>query len=157
LSHPFRAFADFRLFALPSELFRVAAVRSEGCRARENECNDTMNMQPITLPGRLVHLEPLSLAHVPDLTIASQDEAIWRLMPFGLVRTEEQMEAFVQDALALQARGSDLPFAVVHRETGRAIDCTRYLDIRRAHRGLEIGGTWYGVEYQRTGVNTECK
>jgi RimJ/RimL family protein N-acetyltransferase len=24
-------------------------------------------------------------------------------------------------------------------------------------RGLEIGGTWYGVDFQRTAVNTECK
>jgi N-acetyltransferase len=116
-----------------------------------------MKVQPITLAGRLVHLEPLSLAHVPDLTLAGQDEAIWRLMPFGLVSTQEQMAVFVEAALALQAQGTDLPFAVVHPETGRAIGCTRYLDIRAAHRGLEIGGTWYGVDYQRTGVNTECK
>jgi RimJ/RimL family protein N-acetyltransferase len=116
-----------------------------------------MNVQPITLTGRLVRLEPLSLTHVPDLTVAGQDESIWRLMPFGLIRTEEQMAGFVQDALTLQAQGTDLPFAVIHREAGRAIGCTRYLDIRRQHRGLEIGGTWYGREYQRTGVNTECK
>ena len=25
------------------------------------------------------------------------------------------------------------------------------------NRCVEIGGTWYGAEYQRTGVNTECK
>jgi RimJ/RimL family protein N-acetyltransferase len=37
------------------------------------------------------------------------------------------------------------------------IGATRYLDIRSEHRGLEIGGTWYAVEHQRTGVNTECK
>jgi N-acetyltransferase len=24
-------------------------------------------------------------------------------------------------------------------------------------RGLEIGGTWYGLDFQRTAVNTECK
>ena len=101
-----------------------------------------MNIQPITLTGRFVRLEPLSQSHVPDLTVAGQDESIWRLMPFGLVQTEERMAAFVQDALNLQAQGTDLPFAVVHRETGRAIGCTRYLDIRRQHRGLEIGGTW---------------
>ncbi|MFM8320705.1 MAG: GNAT family N-acetyltransferase, partial [Chloroflexota bacterium] len=41
--------------------------------------------------------------------------------------------------------------------TGLALGCTRYLDIRPAHRGVEIGGTWYGAAYQRTGVNTEAK
>jgi RimJ/RimL family protein N-acetyltransferase len=53
--------------------------------------------------------------------------------------------------------GSDLPFAVIHLAQGKAIGATRYLEIRPQHRGLEIGGTWYGLAYQRTGVNTECK
>jgi RimJ/RimL family protein N-acetyltransferase len=59
--------------------------------------------------------------------------------------------------LAQQALGTDLPFTVFHQESGRIAGGTRYLDIQRRNRGLEIGGTWYGVEYQRTGVNTECK
>jgi RimJ/RimL family protein N-acetyltransferase len=116
-----------------------------------------MNVEPVTLNGRLVRLEPLGEAHVPDLVEAGQDDEIWRLMPFGLVRTPEQMTAFVREALARQARGDDLPFAVIDRGTGRAIGSTRYLEIRRPHRGLEIGGTWYAVHHQRTGVNTECK
>jgi RimJ/RimL family protein N-acetyltransferase len=116
-----------------------------------------MNARPITLTGRLVRLEPLSEHHVADLTKAAQDEAIWRYMPFGFIRTEEQMTSFVRDALARQARGSDVPFAVIFLGTGRAIGCTRYMAIEPNHRGLEIGGTWYAQEFQRTGVNTECK
>jgi RimJ/RimL family protein N-acetyltransferase len=116
-----------------------------------------LDVQPVTLTGRLVRLEPLAAAHVPDLTQAGQDDGIWRLMPYGLVRTEEKMEAWVQDALERQAQGTDLPFAVVLQETGRAVGSSRYLEIRPPHRGLEIGGTWYGTAYQRTGVNTECK
>ena len=50
-----------------------------------------------------------------------------------------------------------MPFAVIHRITGRAIGATRYMEIRPLDRGLEIGGTWYAVAYQRTAVNTECK
>ena len=34
---------------------------------------------------------------------------------------------------------------------------TRYLNIMPKDRGLEIGGTWYGTEFQRTPMNTECK
>jgi RimJ/RimL family protein N-acetyltransferase len=116
-----------------------------------------MNVEPATLNGRLVRLEPLAETHVPDLVVAAQDDEIWRLMPFGLVRTTEQMTAFVRDVLARQSRGEDLPFAVIDRATDRAIGSTRYLEIRRPHRGLEIGGTWYAVAHQRTGVNTECK
>jgi RimJ/RimL family protein N-acetyltransferase len=116
-----------------------------------------VDTHPVTLTGRVVRLEPLSEAHVPDLTIAGQDESIWRYMLYGIVRTEAQMREWVREILSRQAHGTDLPFAVIHLEAGRAIGSTRYLDIRHDDRGLEVGGTWYGVAYQRTAVNTECK
>lgn len=116
-----------------------------------------MNIQPITLAGRVVRLEPLSEAHVPDLAIAGRDENIWRYMLYGNIQTEAQMRAWVQDILGRQARSTDLPFAVIHLGSGQAIGATRYLDIRRPDRGLEIGGTWYAPTYQHTAVNTECK
>src|SRR5262245_33032357 len=116
-----------------------------------------INPQPVTLTGRTVRLEPLSLAHVPDLTVAGQDEAIWRYMPYDTLRTQAQMHAWVADLLHRQTLGGDLPFAVIHLADQRAVGATRYMDIQAAHRGLEIGGTWYGKDYQRTAVNTESK
>lgn len=116
-----------------------------------------LDIHPLTLTGRVVRLEPLSLAHAPDLLLAAQDENIWRYMLYGPVTTEAAMRAYVQDLLDRQAQGRDLPFAVIYQESGRAIGSTRFMDIRPPHRGLEIGGTWYGVAYQRTAVNTECK
>jgi len=116
-----------------------------------------MDVRPVTLLGRFVRLEPLAEAHVPDLARVAGDESIWRYMLYGTVQSEEQMLAWVRDLLGRQARGTDLPFAVIHCPSGKAIGATRYLDIRPADRGLEIGGTWYGVDYQRTAVNTECK
>jgi len=116
-----------------------------------------MRVAPVTLEGRMVRLEPLAERHVADLSQAGADDSIWEFMPYGRVTTTDRMLAFVRDTLARQARGTDLPFAVVDQTTGRAIGGTKYLDIQPAHRGLEIGGTWYGLAYQRTGVNTECK
>jgi RimJ/RimL family protein N-acetyltransferase len=116
-----------------------------------------MNIQPITLTGRVVRLEPLSEAHIPDLTIAAQDENIWRFMLYGNIQTQAQMRAWVQDILGRQARGTDLPFAVIYLESDQAIGATRYLDIRLSDRGLEVGGTWYAPAFQHTSVNTECK
>lgn len=114
-------------------------------------------LQPVTLTGRVVRLEPLSLGHVPDLVVAGQGESIWRYMLYGDIQTEVQMRAWVEDMLARQARSADLPFAAVHLETGRAIGATRFMDYRPADRGIEVGGTWYATAYQRTAVNTECK
>jgi N-acetyltransferase len=116
-----------------------------------------MDVRPVTIFGRFVRLEPLAEAHVPDLTLVAGDESIWRYMLYGTIRSEAQMLAWVRDLLGRQARGKDLPFAVIHCQSGKAIGATRYLDIRLADRGLEIGGTWYGVAYQRTSANTECK
>ncbi len=116
-----------------------------------------MNFHPITLVGRAARLEPLSEAHVPDLTVAGQDQSIWRFMPYGPIDSEERMRWLVRELLSRQARGTDLPFAVIHVESGQAVGMTRYMDIQPAHRGLEIGGTWYSPAHQRTAVNTECK
>ncbi len=115
------------------------------------------DVRPLTLTGHVIRLEPLAEAHVPDLTVAGRDESIWRFMRYGLIQTEAQMTDLVRHLLAAQAAGTDLPFAVVHLATGRAIGMTRYLNIEPANRSLEIGGTWYAVAYQRTAVNTECK
>lgn len=116
-----------------------------------------MNIQPITLEGNVVRLEPLSLAHVAALARHADDESIWRYMRYGVIRTEDQMRRWVEERLQEQAAGSDLPFAVIYMATGEAVGCTRYMEMRRQDRGLEIGGTWYGLAYQRTAVNTECK
>ena len=119
--------------------------------------SQSLIIQPVTLTGRYVRLEPLSESHVPDLAVAGNDEGIWRYMLYGTIRTEADMRGWVEDILNRQRGGTDLPFAVIHLESGKAIGATRYLDIRPEHRGLEIGGTWYAVVHQRTAVNTECK
>lgn len=116
-----------------------------------------MEIHPITLNGHLVRLEPLSFSHVLDLSVAGADQSIWRFMLYGNVQDETAMHAWVADLLNRQAKGADLPFAVILLDAGKAIGATRYLNIDVANRSLEIGGTWYGVSYQRTGVNTECK
>ena len=116
-----------------------------------------MNIVPITLTGRHVRLEPLSEAHVPDLCLVGLEPSIWRNMLYGDIDSAAKMLGFVQDLLGRQAAGTDLPFAVIDRASGRAIGCTRFMDIQAWNRGVEIGGTWYGPTYQRTAVNTECK
>ena len=116
-----------------------------------------MNIVPIILTGRHVRLEPLSEAHVPDLCRVGLEPSIWRNMVYGDIDSQAKMLGFVQDLLRRQAAGTDLPFAVIHLAVDRAIGCTRFMDIQRSNRGVEIGGTWYGLAYQHTVVNTECK
>jgi len=116
-----------------------------------------MNIQPITLSGESVRLEPLSEIYVSDLTQIGRDKSIWRYMLYGDIADETAMRGFVQDLLKRAEQGTDLPFVVIHQESNRPVGCTRYLNISRTNKSLEIGGTWYGLEFQRTKVNTECK
>jgi len=112
---------------------------------------------PVTLTGKVVRLEPLSEAHIPALALAGREESIWKYMLYADLTSEESMTAWVRDMLRRQQTGTDLPFAVIHLASGRAAGATRYLEMRPPHRSLEIGGTWYAPEFQRTAVNTECK
>jgi RimJ/RimL family protein N-acetyltransferase len=116
-----------------------------------------MNIEPVTLTGKLVKLEPLSITHAADLARLGLDEKIWHFMRYGKIETQEQMQSWIDDLLLLQAAGTDLPFAVVYQQGEYAVGSTRYLNIDHENRSLEIGGTWYGLEYQGTLVNTECK
>ncbi len=116
-----------------------------------------MATSPLVLTGMAVRLEPLSEAHLPDLAAVGLDDALWQYMLYGEMRTEAQLRAWVREMLRRQAVGADLPFAVIWLATGRAIGCTRYLEMRPEHRSLEIGGTWYGAAYQGTAANPESK
>ncbi len=118
---------------------------------------NSMKVEPLTLTGRVVRLEPLSEEHVPGLALAGRDPLIWTFMRYGMVDTEEKMRDLVHYLLRQQARGTDLPFTVFHIADGCAVGMTRYMDIHPDDRAVEIGGTWYAPAYQRTAVNTECK
>src|SRR5215210_3836796 len=117
-----------------------------------------MDPQPITLTGRHVRLEPLTLAHAPDLLAAVlPDVEIWQWLPVEPPTSLAAMEAYIQAALDAQRDGSTLAFTQISRASGRAVGNTRYLNISRRDRGLEIGWTWLGKPWQRTGINTEAK
>lgn len=108
---------------------------------------------PVTLTGRHVRLEPMTEEHVPGLAEIGVGQDFWDFMLYGNMNTEADMAKWVKDILSRP----DLPFVAVHLKSGRIAGATRYLNMAPEHRGLEVGGTWYGLEFQRTVVNTECK
>jgi RimJ/RimL family protein N-acetyltransferase len=114
-------------------------------------------LEPLILEGRLIRLLPMTAEHAPALFDIGQDEEIWRFMPYGRMDTPANMEAWVAHLLELQARGTDLPFVVHHRERARLVGATRYMNAEPVHRAIEIGGTWYAAGYRGTAVNPESK
>ena len=116
-----------------------------------------MIISPVTLTGQFVQLVPLELAHVQELARIGSAPEIWKYMRYGLIESESQMSAWVNELLKLQEAGTDLPFTVFHLPSHRIVGATRYLNISQANQTVEVGGTWYGLEFQRTVVNTETK
>ena len=115
-----------------------------------------MTVQPTTLVGRHVRLEPLTLEHVDGLARVGLDPDLWRLNPTAVTNADD-MRDYVAAALDEQRRGIALPFAVVDQASDQVIGSTRYGNIVLEHHRLEIGWTWYAVRYQRTAANTEAK
>jgi len=115
-----------------------------------------MKLDPVTLVGKEIELQPLSLAHARDLCEAVAIDDLWKLT-ITTISAPSEMEKYIETTLRAWADGQVLPFAIYHRGFGRAVGSTRYLNLRLKDRGLEIGGTWLGKPWQRTAVNTEAK
>jgi RimJ/RimL family protein N-acetyltransferase len=115
-----------------------------------------MPTHPLTLCGAGVELRPLSLELVPALAEAALPGSVTRWFPQPL-RTLEEVRAFVALALAEQAAGRMLPFVTIDRASGRVAGSTRFAAIDRVHRHVEIGWTFLGQAWQRSGLNTEAK
>jgi N-acetyltransferase len=116
----------------------------------------SLPLEPVTLEGRIVRLEPLSRDHLDGLAEVAFDPALWRWTLAGAV-DRERLEAWLQAALANRDAGTELPFATIDRASGRPIGSSRYLSIVPEHRRLEIGWTWVARDSQRSGANREAK
>jgi len=131
-------------------------------------------LEPFTLEGTDVRLEPLSEAHVAPLVEAAAEDRSsyeWTYTPDG----PEQMTAYVRDALDKVASGAHVAFATVRKGAGaggrdRVVGATRFCEIAfwqwppgATHQRhgppdvVDIGFTWLAGSAQRSPVNTEAK
>jgi RimJ/RimL family protein N-acetyltransferase len=113
-------------------------------------------LEPVTLAGKLVRLEPLSIDHVAGLAEVALDPAIWT-WTIARPTTVADLRSWAATALAGRDAGTELPFATIDQATGRPIGSSRFMNIVLEHRRVEIGWTWVAPAWQRTGANREAK
>jgi RimJ/RimL family protein N-acetyltransferase len=113
-------------------------------------------LEPVTLVGEVVTLEPLRREHASALATAASDGRLWELWYTG-VPTREGMAADVESRLGQQEAGSMLPFVVRRNDTGAVVGATSFCNVDLGAPRLEIGYTWTAASAQRSGVNTESK
>lgn len=114
-----------------------------------------MDVKPVVLEGAEVRMEPLSLEHEAGLA-QCLDPTLTQWFPKPMV-SQADAHDFIVEALAAQKSGSALPFATVAQATGQVIGTTRFGNIDRANKHVEIGWTMVARAYQRSAVNTEAK
>ncbi len=131
----------------------------------------------ISLVGRTVRLDPLTIGDVGDLVLAAtEDRATYAFT--SVPGDRASMATYVESVLADEDAGLALPFVQRRVDTGAVVGSTRFLDLvywttpptlssspyvrpetvdRTVPSTVEIGATWLAASAQRTGVNTEAK
>src|SRR5690606_11182457 len=121
--------------------------------SRASNMTSLAPLEPVTLTGKYVELQPLSRAHEEGLIAAVKDGELWNLWYTSIPRPEG-MTAEIERRLGLQAAGSMLPFTVIDPASGRIVGMTTYMNIDLAGPRVEIGSTWYARSVQRSPLNT---
>lgn len=111
-----------------------------------------MDVKPVTLEGRVVRVEPLALHHAEDLAEIVHED-IFRCYTYIPEFSVDGLRKLIEFHL----NSDRVAFAMIDKESGKAVGVTTYLEIIPAFRGLEIGHTWIGKHFQGTKVNPECK
>jgi RimJ/RimL family protein N-acetyltransferase len=117
--------------------------------------DDKLFIEPPTLENERIKLIPMEIEHSNSLFNISYPE-IWAFL-LSEIKTKQEMEQWVTKAIQLREKKIALPFVVILKETNQVIGTTRLYEINLDQRSCELGYTWYGINYQRSFVNSDCK
>ncbi len=118
--------------------------------------NETWVKHPVVLKGQLVELHPLEKAHLAELLPLTADKRLWEFYPADY-SDEQKFTTSYNTSLADRDKGTNYPFVILHKKSGKLIGSTRYLNMVPDYKQLEIGFTWITQPYWGTAINFECK
>ena len=104
-----------------------------------------------------VLLRPLKLEDYENLLpLALNEPELWK---YSLITAAggEGLANYMEIALEARTTGKEYPFIVFDKQTNEYTGSTRFYDINPAFKSLQLGYTWYGKKFQRTGLNRHCK
>jgi len=109
------------------------------------------------LENNRVQLKPLQSTDIDFLLPFSiQEPDLWT---YSLVSAagKNNLQSYIEAAIQARAAQREYPFIVFDKQTNTYAGATRFYDIQLFHQTLQLGYTWYGKEYQGTGLNRNCK
>lgn len=110
----------------------------------------------IILENNRVKLVPLENSRNTELTSIIFDDDIWKYMGM-YVQNEADFKSYLATTFAQKEAGVCYPFLIIDKQTNKVAGSTRYGYLNPASAKCEIGWTWYGKEFQGTGLNKACK
>lgn len=117
---------------------------------------DIFQQQPV-LENERVLLRPLQENDFDNLLLFSLNEPdIWK---FGLVTAagEANLRNYINTAVKNLHDKKEYPFIVFDKIANRYAGSTRFYDIQQPWLTTQLGYTWYGKDFQQTGLNRHCK
>lgn len=114
-------------------------------------------LKEVILQDDAVLLRPLQQSDLENLLPFSLNEPeIWTFSSVPAAG-RENLENYIALALKARENKTEFPFIVYDKRTGTYAGSTRFYDINFLFKTLQLGYTWYGKEYQGTGLNKHCK
>ncbi len=110
-----------------------------------------------TLENDRVLLRPLKSEDIGSLMAFSMNEPdLWK---YSLIPANglENLQNYLNIALKGREAGTVYPFIVYDKLTNKYAGSTRFYDIQENHSSMQLGFTWYGKQFQGTGLNKNCK
>ena len=90
------------------------------------------------------------------LRFSTEQPELWR---FSLITAGGRDN--LRNYLAIAQRGrieqKEYPFIVYDKSSNQYAGSSRFYDIQREFKTLQLGYTWYGKEFHGTGLNKNCK
>jgi len=118
--------------------------------------NSKLLQSNIILENEKVLLIPFENERNTELKEIIFDDEIWKYMGM-YVRNDEDFDNYIQNTLTQKANGICYPFLIIDKATNQVAGSTRYGYLNHTSQKCEIGWTWYGKDFQGTGLNKACK
>jgi len=111
----------------------------------------------ITLENSSALLRPLQFSDIKNLLkIATEDEQLLQYSPLPIF-SEKLLTEYVEKSIKERENKTRYSFTIFDKRKNSYAGSTSFMNISNVDSRIEIGSTWIGKEFQRTGLNRSCK
>lgn len=109
------------------------------------------------LENEKVLLRPLLVSDFENLVrFSAEQPELWKYSLI-IAAGADNLQNYLQIAENGRREKKEYPFIVFDKKTNQYAGSTRFYDIQPDFQTLQLGYTWYGKEFQGTGLNKNCK